>query len=211
MTIRAVVFDMDGVLIDARDWHYEALNKALALFGFEISLFDHMSTYDGLPTRRKLEMLTLERGLPRQLHNFIGELKQRYTMEIVHVRCKPVFQHEYALARLHKEGYQLAVASNSIRYTVEAMMRAAGLDCYLDLQLSNNDVVAPKPHPEIYLKAMEVLGVQPGECLIVEDNEHGIAAAQASGARVKIVTSPRDVTYTSLRHSIQAEESGETR
>ena len=78
--IRAIVFDMDGVLIDAREWHYEALNQALGLLGFSISRFDHLSTYDGLPTRRKLEMLSMERGLPRALHDFINALKQEYTI-----------------------------------------------------------------------------------------------------------------------------------
>jgi beta-phosphoglucomutase-like phosphatase (HAD superfamily) len=64
MKITAVVFDMDGVLIDAREWHYEALNRALGHFGYTISRFDHLVTYDGLPTRHKLEMLSRERGFP---------------------------------------------------------------------------------------------------------------------------------------------------
>ena len=73
--IKAVIFDMDGVLIDAKDWHYEALNKSLELFGMEISRYDHLVTFDGLPTKKKLEMLSLERGLPEELHNFINRLK----------------------------------------------------------------------------------------------------------------------------------------
>ena len=56
--IRAVIFDMDGVLIDAKEWHYNALNQSLSLFGYSISLEDHLTTYDGLPTKKKLEMLT---------------------------------------------------------------------------------------------------------------------------------------------------------
>ena len=55
--IKAVIFDMDGVLIDAKDWHYEALNKALRLFGLEITRSEHETTYDGLPTKDKLEIL----------------------------------------------------------------------------------------------------------------------------------------------------------
>ena len=70
---------MDGVLIDAKEWHYEALNKALALFGYQISRYEHLVTYDGLPTRKKLEMLSMEQGLPVQLHSFINEMKQLYT------------------------------------------------------------------------------------------------------------------------------------
>ena len=100
--IKAVLFDMDGVLIEAKDWHYEALNRVLSLFGMEISRSDHLTTFDGLPTRRKLEMLSAERGLPEQLHDFINEMKQRYTLQIVTRECNPKFVHQYALARLKK-------------------------------------------------------------------------------------------------------------
>jgi beta-phosphoglucomutase len=81
--ISTVIFDMDGVLIDAREWHYEALNKALRLLGYEITRYEHLSTFDGLPTRKKLQMLTVERGLPAELHTFLNGLKQQYTMEYV--------------------------------------------------------------------------------------------------------------------------------
>ena len=204
--IRAVVFDMDGVLIDAKDWHYEALNRALALFGFEISRYDHLVTYDGLPTRRKLEMLTLEHGLPRSLHGFLNDLKQLYTMEMVHTRCKPVFQHEYALSSLKAAGYTLAVASNSVRPSVEAMMQKSNLSPYLSLIMSNQDVEKGKPDPEIYTKAFERLGFAPDECLVVEDNEHGIRAARASGAHLMAVQGVEDVHLANIRaHIAQAE------
>lgn len=201
--IKAIIFDMDGVLIDAKDWHYEALNKALALFGFSISRYDHLVTYDGLPTKKKLEMLTLERGLPKGLHHFINELKQIYTMEMIFQKCKPVFYHEYALSRLKAEGYRLAVASNSIRQTVELMMEKSNLARYMDLMLSNQDVSKPKPDPEIYNTAIARLGLKPEECLIVEDNQNGIKAAQASGANVMVVSSVEDVNYTNIKATIK--------
>ena len=204
--IRAVVFDMDGVLIDAREWHYEALNRALGLLGYTITRFDHLSTYDGLPTRRKLEMLSVERGLPRGLHGFLNALKQQYTLQVVHARCNPVFQHEYALSRLKADGFTLAVASNSVRATVELMMRRSGLEDYLDLLLSNEDVEHPKPHPEIYLLAMERLASPPEETLVIEDNENGVESARASGAHVMVVEDPLDVTYDRISAHIGAIE-----
>jgi HAD superfamily hydrolase (TIGR01509 family) len=203
--IQAVLFDMDGVLIDAKEWHFEALNRALGLFGFSISRYDHLVTYDGLPTRKKLEMLSVERALPRSLHGFLNELKQKYTMELVYSRCHPVFQHEYALARLKKEGMRLAVCSNSVRQTVEVMMDRAKLKPYLDLQLSNEDVKKPKPDPEIYITAAKALGLKPSECLVVEDNEHGIAAARASGAKVMVVSDVTDVTYDKVMDAMRSE------
>lgn len=185
--IKAIVFDMDGVLIDAKDWHYEALNRALALFGYEINQHEHLTTYDGLPTRRKLEMLTVARGLPRVLHEFINEMKQVYTMEIVNARCKPTFVHERALSSLAAKGYRLAVASNSVRASVEVMMAKSHLAPYFEFMLSNEDVTKAKPDPEIYLSAIQQFGISPSECLVVEDNENGIRAAKDAGAHLLVV------------------------
>jgi len=204
--IKAVIFDMDGVLIEAKDWHYEALNKALQLFGLEISRYDHLVTYDGLPTVQKLEMLSTERGLPRKLHAFINEIKQLYTMELVYAECKPRFYHEYALSELKNEGYRLAVASNSIRNTINVMMERACLNSYLDFFMSAQDVTNGKPDPEIYMKSIDRLGLSPKECMIVEDNENGIKAARASGAWVMEVEEVEEVNYQNLKKKISVFE-----
>ena len=205
--IKAILFDMDGVLIDAKEWHYEALNRALTLFGYQIRRHEHLTSYDGLPTKKKLEMLSIESDLPRELHGFINEMKQAYTMDIVHTRCKPRFGHEYALAKLKAAGYKLAVCSNSIHNTVEVMMDKASLARYLDLQLSNEDVPKPKPAPDIYQEAMKRLGLQPHECLIVEDNENGIKAARASGGHVLVVRDVDDVNLDNILARIREVES----
>lgn len=205
--IKAVVFDMDGVLIDAREWHYEALNRALGLLGYEITRYEHLSTYDGLPTKKKLQMLTVERGLPEELHAFMNLLKQQYTLEFVATRCKPVFQHQYALARLRQAGYKLGVASNSVRRTVEEMMERSDLLGYLDVIVSNEDVAKGKPDPEMYVKAMATLGVAPHEVVVVEDNENGVRAATAAGAHVLVVGGPEDVTLDAIQGRIAAAES----
>ncbi len=193
--IRAIIFDMDGVLIDAREWHYKALNRALGLFGFSIDRFDHLVTYDGLPTRKKLEMLSLDSGLPRKLHGLINDLKQKYTLEIVYGECRPVFRHQYALARLREEGRRLVVASNSVRATVDMMMERAALAPYLEFTLSNQDVQRAKPDPDIYLTALKRLALPAPECLVVEDNPHGIAAAQAAGIPLLAIPSPDYLSY----------------
>ncbi len=204
--IKAIIFDMDGVLIEAKDWHYEALNRALELFGYSISRYDHLITYDGLPTRKKLEMLTMERGLPKGLHQFINDMKQQYTMEISQVKCKPTFCHEYALSKLKAEGYRLAVASNSIRQTVELLMDKSNLAQYIEFYLSNQDVKRGKPDPEIYINAINRLDLSPEECLIVEDNQNGIRAAKASGAHVMVVNNVEDVNYTNMVNHIKRSE-----
>ena len=201
--IKAVIFDMDGVLIDAKEWHYEALNRALGLFGYTITRYDHLVTYDGLPTRKKLEMLSREQNLPVELHSFINEMKQRYTMEIVHSKCKPVFNKEYAMSRLKADGYKIGVASNSVRNSIVTMMDMSDLSKYIDVIVSNQDVKEGKPNPEIYLKAIDGVGVKPEECLVVEDNINGIKAGQAAGAYVMQVETVNDVTYDNIMRSIR--------
>lgn len=207
--IKAVLFDMDGVLIEAKDWHYEALNKALGLFGYEITRAEHLSSYDGLPTKVKLKKLTLEKGLPVELHNFINEMKQQYTVGIIQNQCRPRFNHEYCLAKLRSNGYQVVCCSNSIRMTIEMMMSYAKLDEYLSFIMSNQDVKSAKPDPEIYLKAMKKLNLEPRECLIVEDNENGIKAALASGGHLMTVKTVDEVTWDNVIGAIQEIEKGD--
>lgn len=202
MTIKAVIFDMDGVLVDARDWHFDALNWALNKFGLNISYYDHERTFDGLPTKTKLEMLTELEELPSELHKLINELKQKYTMYLTHERCAPNFQHQQALSKLKSKGYKLAVASNSIRSTVGIMMEMTRLDQYLEFFVSNEDVSKGKPDPEIYIKAIQDLSLQPHECLVVEDNENGIKAALASGAHLLKVSDVDEVTFEKILNAI---------
>jgi len=204
--IKAILFDMDGVLIDAKDWHYDALNRALEHFGYTISLESHLSTFDGLPTRQKLLMLSNAKDLPRGLHDFLNALKQSYTLEISYQRCKPVFNHQYALSKLKTDGYKLAVCSNSVRQSIEAMMKLSALNPYLDAIVSNQDVAKGKPDPEMYLTAMQILNVNPEECLILEDNEHGIQAAIASGGHLLRIGIPDDVTYHAIKTKINEVE-----
>lgn len=206
--IKAIIFDMDGVLIEAKDWHYEALNRALKLFGMEITRYEHLTTFDGLPTKDKLKMLSLDRGLPQSLHSFINELKQQYTMEIVYSLCKPKFHHEYALSKLKNEGYKMAVCSNSIRNSIEVMMKKSALENYLDFYISNEEVKKGKPDPEMYIKAIQKFKLKAKECMIVEDNENGIKAARLSGANVMIVSEVEEVNYENIKNHISKFEKG---
>jgi beta-phosphoglucomutase-like phosphatase (HAD superfamily) len=83
--IKHIIFDLDGVLVDARDLHYHALNLALAEVGQEyiIDREEHLSTYDGLPTSKKLQMLSLSKGLPTDSHDHVWRLKQEKTIYLI--------------------------------------------------------------------------------------------------------------------------------
>ena len=206
--IKALLFDLDGVLVDAKEWHYEALNAALSNFGYGISRYDHLVSFDGLPTKKKLEMLSLDSGLPFGLHNFINRLKQDITLKIIYKNCKPVFHHQYALSRFSSSGIKICVCTNSVKVTAELMLKKSDLHQYLEFFISNEEVKDPKPHPEIYTTAMQRLKLKPEECLIIEDNENGLKAARASGAHVLQVLDTSQVNYNRISKEIKKIENG---
>lgn len=195
---------MDGVLVDAKEWHYLALNKALSHYDIEIGREEHLSVFDGLPTAKKLEILSVEKGLSRADHRRINTLKQQYTYEIIDEFCQPSDQHQTALSKLKAQGYGLAVCSNSRRESVKQMMEKSQLMAHLDFYLSYEDVDRPKPDPAIYLEALTRLDVRPKECLVLEDNAYGIQAARDSGAHVLEVENILDVSYSRIMNRIES-------
>ncbi len=196
--IAAVVFDMDGVLIDARNWHFQALNVALAIFGEEISAEEHLARFDGLPTREKLAILTAEERLPSHVHQIVDSVKQDRTLRIAAGSCTPRIDHLLMMAWLKQHKFPIGVATNSIRKTSETMLRFAGLRDSLQVLVTNEDVERAKPHPEIYLKTASMLGVAPSNVLVVEDHAVGVQAAQAAGCRVVQVAGVHEVTVSLL-------------
>jgi len=194
MSLKAVVFDMDGVLIDAREWHYQALNEALALFIEPIDPAEHAARFDGLPTQVKLEMLEAEGRLPRALFKIVGEVKQERTLRLAATFCRPRVDHLILIGWLKNLGLKIGVATNSIRLTTDAMLTWAGVRESMDIVLTNEDVAKPKPSPEIYLKAAERFGLSPEQLLVLEDNQNGIEAATAAGCTVYQVNNPDDLS-----------------
>lgn len=206
--VKAVIFDLDGVLVDATDWHYEALNRALALFGFTITRHEHLTSYNGLPTSKKLEMLSVDKSLPRGLHGCIGRIKQKYTREEILAHCAPVFEKEFMVRQLKREGYRLVVCSNAIRDSIKLMLTGSGIADYFELVLSNEDVARAKPDPEIYTLAIAQLGVSAKEVIVVEDSHHGILAAERAGTSVCRVRGFDQVNYDLVREFIRSTEEG---
>lgn len=189
---KCVLFDLDGVLVDACDWHYESLNTSLANFGYSIiSRDDHLSVFNGLPTKIKLKML----GIDDETANKINNEKQKYTLEIIknnaNIMKEKIELHEY----LHSTGIKIACVTNSIRETAEEMLRATGQLKYIDLIVSNEDVVYNKPYPDCYNHAIKVLDCDPLESICVEDSQKGIQAAKASVvSHIWIVSDTTEVT-----------------
>ncbi len=205
-TIKAVIFDLDGVLIESGDWHYQALSEALSRHGFRLTREDHSRYCEGLSTPEKLKALTAAKGLPADLHPDIAGLKQRYTVELIRKNCRPCETRIAMLSRLRAENYRLACASNSTRRNLELLLDVSGLSGHLDLCLSGEDAASFKPDPGIYRAAFAGLGLEPGDCLVLEDHPVGLKAAYASGAHVARVENINEVCYTFVRAHITAAE-----
>ena len=193
--IKLIIFDLDGVLVEAKNIHYEALNKALGKYA--ISWNEHLSTYDGLKTSQKLDMLTKEKGLPVEEHQRIWELKQYFTLQMLK-ELKPNRSLIKLIQSLSSDGYKLAVCSNSIRKTVVTVLAKLGIIEYFDLLISNEDVTNSKPHPEMYWTAMSKMKVLPEETLIVEDSPYGLLAAARSKSYILRVKNPQEVTIKNI-------------
>lgn len=191
---KGVVFDMDGVLIDARDWHYEALNYALAIFDAEIARDEHLGRFNGLPTKVKLRMLTEEGRLPAHLHTVVEAIKQERTLREAASLCFPRVEHLLMMSWLKGMGVKVGVATNSIRRTSTTMLGFAGLLDSLDVLVTNEDVEHTKPAPDIYLRAALLLELEPHEIVVVEDHDFGVAAAQRAGCHVIKVDGVEDVS-----------------
>jgi HAD superfamily hydrolase (TIGR01509 family) len=202
--IKLIIFDMDGVLVDARDMHYQALNRALDTIDskYVIGREEHLSTYDGLPTSKKLKMLTDTKGLPLDKHNEVWKLKQKITEDIVSSEMTYDERIRGILRRLRNDGYVLCVASNSIRNSVKMILLRKGLLEFFDFYISNQDVSKPKPSVEMYLRCMIKAGCSPKETLIIEDSHLGRKSAVESGASLCAVRNSDDVTYEKIQSSV---------
>lgn len=210
--IKLVIFDLDGVLVDARELHYEALNEALADVDpkYIIQRPEHLSTYDGLSTTKKLNMLTKAKGLSKELHDAVWRLKQKKTIEIIDA-FTPDVRMVQILKRLKREGFTIACATNSIRETAKLQLIRRGFFEHIDFLYSNQDVNKPKPSTEMYLRCMLKAGVDPDETVIIEDSHHGRKAVMSSGAYLCAVKDSADVDYNKIRKVIDEANGKESR
>jgi len=198
--IKLIIFDLDGVLVDAKNIHYLTLNEALGS-KYEISWEEHLNKYDGLKTNEKLKLLTTSKGLPPSLYNEIWLKKQELTInELKKITPNDVLKN--AIKELSHQKYKIAVCSNSIRKTILTVLSKLDIIEYFDYIVSNEDVNNSKPHPEMYWKTISYFGVLPEETLIIEDSPFGLLAANRSKSNVMRVETPNSVTIDNINKHI---------
>lgn len=198
--IKLIIFDLDGVLVDSRKLHYEALNSALRAIDekYTIGYKEHLAKYDGLPTKKKLEILTREKNLPVDLYDRVWSIKQDKTIDVIN----KVFTYDERICSLLRDlknmGYFIYCASNSIWNTVKTVLLRTGCLEYVDFLISNEEVKNPKPFPEMYLKCIERSKLSTREVMICEDSPIGRESAIKSGAHLCPIKDPSDLTLKKI-------------
>ena len=203
MNYKLVIFDLDGVLVDACEWHRVALNESLKdICDYEISLKDHYSVFNGIPTKTKLNKLTEMGILPEEKHDLIYDLKQKKTIETINKHAQLRQEKIDLLSWIKEQNITVACYTNSIRETAELMLEKTGVIKIFDLILTNQDVSNPKPDPEGYNYIVNKYGFNKNEVLIVEDSPKGTQAAVQSGCNVWKVDNPDQVNIKNMKEYV---------
>ncbi len=202
--IKAILFDLDGVLVDATNWHYLAFNKALEkISGISISKEEHEKIFNGSPTLTKLNILVKQGRVFQQDIKNICVAKQEFTKQIIKDNAKLDLEKIYMHQHLKRAGFKIACVTNSITETAKLMLEITGQLKFINLLISNEMVVSPKPNPEGYIRAMMTFDYFPHECLVVEDSPKGVEAAKLSGADVFIVKNYNEVIFNNIKKYLE--------
>lgn len=210
---KLIIFDLDGVLVDSKDLHFESFNLALENCDkkYIISHEEHLSIYDGLPTNKKLEKLNEIKKLPKNKFNQIWRDKQKETLKLLNQRLNKDEDLVKFFQKLISNNFVIVVASNSINETVKLILEKIGVLGLIDFYLSSEDVKNPKPHPEIFWKCMTISNFYPTDTIIIEDSHHGRIAASQSGAKLIGVSSRKDIDENFIDRIITMQEGLNTR
>ncbi len=204
MTVKALLFDLDGVLVDAMAWHEEAFLTALRMHGnITLTSLEHRERYAGLSTKQKLA--ALERvGLisPKQVSE-IAQEKQRLTGHLIEQRTVVDRQRVYLLEHFAAAGFTLGCVTNCIKSTATELLRRTELLPFMACLVTNEDVTSPKPAPEPYYKACSLLGLQPEETLVFEDHDLGLTSAFNAGCWTTQILEYRELTVERVWTAIQ--------
>jgi beta-phosphoglucomutase-like phosphatase (HAD superfamily)/dTDP-glucose pyrophosphorylase len=203
MKNRLFIFDLDGVLVDSKKIHFDSLNQALLSVGkkYVISDEDQKNIFEGLSTNQKLDILTEIRGLPEHQHDLIWKDKQNYSLEFFK-NLRPDDDLINIFHTIKSNNIKIAVASNSIRKTVEYSLNSLGLINYVDFYISNEDVKNPKPFPDMYMKCISHCKSSIKDTVIFEDSYIGKIGAFQSKARLVSIKSREHLTLEKVLDEI---------
>jgi HAD superfamily hydrolase (TIGR01509 family) len=198
---RAVIFDMDGVIVDSEPRHERAFLEVVESIGYGegrhgLRFADYVGRSD-----KELWVDFVARNQPLQSLEELLALKRQRVVDIIRHE-RPLFDGLPALVRQLARHYKLALASGSERAVVEEVLELDGLRALFPAVVSGSDITRGKPQPDIFLKAAGMLGVSPGDCWVVEDSKPGIAAGLAAGMRVVAITNTHRAAELAHAHQV---------
>lgn len=185
MSLRAVIFDMDGVLLDSEPIHFEATRALLAEYGIEYSAASG-DNFFGCTDREVFRVLKARYGLEMSEE----ELTEAWLSRVIPAlpsRALPLAGVPEVLHELRRRGLRLALASASVPAVIAASLDALGVAALFEARVSGHDVENGKPSPDIFLEAARRLRLHPAECVVVEDSNNGLQAARSAGMRCVVV------------------------
>lgn len=196
ISAKAVIFDMDGVIVDSEPRHERAFVEVVHELGYEnlgLKFADYIGRSD-----KELWIDFVAKHRPKQSLDELLAMKRCRVIEIIR-REQPLFDGLVPLVRKLAKCYRLAVASGSERLVIEEVLNLESLHRFFPVVVSGSEVLRGKPAPDIFLRTAELLGVLPKDCCVIEDSKPGVAAAQAAGMQVIAITNTHPADE--LRHA----------
>ena len=180
----ALIFDMDGTLVDSMPRHLDAWEATSAEFGLP---FDRaqLNEYGGIPTRKIVAILAEQHGLDIDAEAFT---RRKVALYMEHIQQVSVFPAMWELVRRCHGKVPMGIGTGSPRNQAESILKSTGLDAYIQVVVSADDVVNHKPHPDTFLQVAEQLGANPANCLVFEDTQIGLQAGRAAGMETVLAT-----------------------
>lgn len=173
------IFDMDGVLIDSGEAHYQSWQRMLHRHGLEMTPEQFADTF-GQTNRAIIRKLWPDRATDENIRDW-GEEKEQDFRDVLREHFPEMPHASALLGALHAAGFALAVGSSGPRENVDTVLAGLGAGTLFDATVTGCDVTHSKPHPEVFLKAAQKLGLPPARCAVVEDAPVGVRAARAAG------------------------------
>ncbi|MBI3416041.1 MAG: HAD family phosphatase [Verrucomicrobia bacterium] len=183
---KAIIFDMDGVIVDSEPWHEHAFREVFAELGYGETHGIHFPDYFGRSDRTLWVDFIAKHQPPHSLEELTA-LKQNRTVKLLREK-QPIYAGLPELVGKCAARYQLAVASGSTHPVIKEVLSLKNLRRFFTAVVSSDDVAHGKPAPDIFLRAAELLAVAPDECCVIEDSRAGVEAALAAGMTVIAIT-----------------------
>lgn len=180
--IKAIIFDLDGVIVDTECLHKEAWEKIFWELKINFNPKVYYKEYMGRSTDEILQSLSQKYNLKEDIRKF-KRRKQKYLIRLIKEKLKLIPGAKKLIRRISQSGFRMAIATVANRERVKIIMKKLNLSGYFQAIIAGDQVTQSKPHPEIYLVTAKKLNMDPKDCLVLEDTKAGIESAKNAGMK----------------------------